>query len=808
MPSSDVPYVGPSPFRREDQGRFFGRGREIREVVSLVVAHPVVLVYAASGSGKTSLLNAGVIPALEERRRFDVLPTARVSGAPEDAPGSNPYVAAVLAAWGSHDGGLGIADHLAGRARPRERDGLLVPRAVIIDQAEELFTQGGRPEDREALLTALTEALEQDPRLRLIIGIREDYLAELDSRASLLPGALRARLRLEGLRQRAALDAVTKPVEGTGRTFAAGVPDRLVKDLLGPEGFVEPVQLQVVCERLWNTLPADVSTITLEHLERFGDVDEALSSFYDDAIAAASDAAQIPEGRVRTWVEETFITPIGTRNTVASYGDETAGMKTPVVLELERRHLLHAEWRRRARWFELSHDRLIEPIKRSNRAVERSRLSELSARVEQRETSRDWGLVIGIDQYDEHPPLPAAAHDAVAVRDWLLAASGGRVPATQVELLTDPAQNDIWDALKRLLDRSEGNAERLYVYFAGHALRVGHGDLLIPSDHRQDDQRAISLPALMELLGPTSFEDQFIFVDGSRGPAAPATSGMPPPFQRHRQLGAAPSQQFVLAGAARPGSTASQDDSFTAFLLRALVGTGPAKRWSPRGGYEVRWSQVVAYVHKQVQARQFREAGGASVAPREYGARGVSGREIDPVLASFGEEAFPHEELRVVLNPREAAAMAVVSVRDDQSRVVESRAAGVASPLMFRLPPRVYTVIVEAPGYQPTYSKPIELYQPMEMMLALEPAFSPVGPPHEGPPQEASLTVRLSGGTGIVEVTDERGVLIAAAEGSVTLAGLLPGRYTVRQLAVGDVPAEQVVDLASGTATELDLPAP
>ena len=62
------PYVGPRPFERndEDRIRFFGRDQETNEIVSLIFGHPLVLVYAESGAGKTSLFNTAVAPALEE----------------------------------------------------------------------------------------------------------------------------------------------------------------------------------------------------------------------------------------------------------------------------------------------------------------------------------------------------------------------------------------------------------------------------------------------------------------------------------------------------------------------------------------------------------------------------------------------------------------------------------------------------------------------------------------------------------------------------------------------------------------------
>jgi len=74
---SSNPYRGPRPFEIGEQKIFFGRDREVKDLLSLIIAHRVVLLYAQSGAGKTSLLNAGLIPLLIEEG-FDVLPVARV----------------------------------------------------------------------------------------------------------------------------------------------------------------------------------------------------------------------------------------------------------------------------------------------------------------------------------------------------------------------------------------------------------------------------------------------------------------------------------------------------------------------------------------------------------------------------------------------------------------------------------------------------------------------------------------------------------------------------------------------------------
>src|SRR5689334_11925037 len=82
-----LPYVGPRPFEKDSQDRalFYGRDWESQEIISLILANPIILVYSQSGSGKTSLFNAKIFPTLAEQYGFQVFPTALVRGAiPED----------------------------------------------------------------------------------------------------------------------------------------------------------------------------------------------------------------------------------------------------------------------------------------------------------------------------------------------------------------------------------------------------------------------------------------------------------------------------------------------------------------------------------------------------------------------------------------------------------------------------------------------------------------------------------------------------------------------------------------------------
>jgi Novel STAND NTPase 1 len=304
------PYVGPRPFGREEEDLFFGRDREARDLCSLVVAHPIVLLYADSGAGKSSLLNAGLIPLLEARG-YDVLPPARVSGRIPDAiktsEVNNVYVFNVLSSWVGPSVDpkdlvkVDIAGFLAARPHRKDADGEPVLRVVLLDQFEELFTFAPeRWHEREALIRQLAKALEGDPLLRVVLVMRQQFVPQLEMYAQLLPQGRATRFPLPQLGPKAAQQAVEGPLARTDRTIEPEASQRLVEELrkitvrgaggedvepVGP--FVEPVQLQVACAKLWDDLPPDVHTITPAHIETYGDPDKALKRFYDDALNAA-----------------------------------------------------------------------------------------------------------------------------------------------------------------------------------------------------------------------------------------------------------------------------------------------------------------------------------------------------------------------------------------------------------------------------------------------------------------------------------------------------------------------------------------
>jgi len=390
------PYPGPRPFKQDEA--LYGRDRELLELLDLLIAERIVLLYSPSGAGKTSLIQAALIPALE-REGFRVLPSMRVGlETPSAAGTANRYIDSALQSLeeGLHADAplpltqvsdMGLADYLSTRAVAVNQEGSTV---LIFDQFEEILTVD--PTDdaaKTAFFRWLGQALRDRQRWALF-SMREEFVAGLDPYLRHLPTRLATTFRLELLGEEAALAAIQEPSRKAGVDFSDAAAHRLVDDLrtvhvqrpdgstapaLGPN--VEPVQLQVVCRRLWERLPDDATSIAEADIGTVGDVEAALQSYYAEQVAAVALATGVRERTIREWVDRQLITPAGIRGQVLLGADASAGLDDRAIWPLVDAHLVRVERRRGATWFELAHDRLIEPVRSDNAAWRAAHLSTM-----------------------------------------------------------------------------------------------------------------------------------------------------------------------------------------------------------------------------------------------------------------------------------------------------------------------------------------------------------------------------------------------------------------------------------------------
>lgn len=404
---SDVPYVGPKPFARSDAEMFFGRDSEASEILSLLFAHKACVLYAQSGAGKSSLLNAKLIPSLEDHG-FQVLGPVRLHAVtPTEASTHVPnlYIHSMILAL---RGSLGAADQNATllcdclKGATSETSVDIVPRVLILDQFEEIFTIcPQRWKDRAGFFAQLAEALWSDPLLRILFVMREDHIAKLDPYASSYPEDLRIRFRLERLQREAAVLAVQMPLIkiGVSEQAAERVAESIVGELLQThvqtergetvrvEGqFIEPVLLQVVCQRMWERHFLTASSAEHAAEESINDhsiasVDSPLTQYYENGLKNAMAGKNVTEYHLRKWFQTQLITAAGTRSFVFKGSLHVQGLPNHLAEALEQHRLIRSEYRAGAQWYELTHDSFINPIRSSNTAWFKNIIAHQKGRV-------------------------------------------------------------------------------------------------------------------------------------------------------------------------------------------------------------------------------------------------------------------------------------------------------------------------------------------------------------------------------------------------------------------------------------------
>jgi WD40 repeat protein len=423
------PYVGPTSFRLGDV--LYGRDHEREDLVDLLVAERIVLLYSPSGAGKTSLIEAALTPALHAAG-FEVLPVIRVTHTLEPRPGlptpRNRYVMSVLLSLEegvppeeqrpvAELATLTLREYLEARA---DRDGRPGNEVLVFDQFEEVLTADPTDEPaKHAFLKELGQTL-RDRGHWALFSMREDFLAALDPYLRHVPTRLRTTFRLDLLSVDQALEAIRRPAQDADVDFTEEAAQQLVDDLRTvrvqrPDGvtealgsYVEPVQLQVACHQLWSMLPPDATEITRADVEALGRVDQALAGYYADRVRTAAERTGLPERTIREWFEERLITPQGLRSQVLDGPGRSGEAGRRLLGELLDAHLIRAETRRQATWYELAHDRLIEPVRRDNAAWRAQHLSsfERAAALWDEEGRPDRLLLLGAD-------LTAAEQDGV-----------------------------------------------------------------------------------------------------------------------------------------------------------------------------------------------------------------------------------------------------------------------------------------------------------------------------------------------------------------------------------------------------------
>ena len=256
------PYTGLGAFDEKSADQFYGREEAVRILLEKIKRHPIVFIIGSIGSGKSSLVMAGLLPLLaastrREETAWAILPTV--------IPGTEPLEALLRALHFSGQKGdrLDFEQWIAEQKSrlKREPDAICdlidLPTGyrsaiLVVDQFEEVFTLCRDPADRDtfvAALVALTQAT--NVQFKIVLIIREDVAEQSLRLARIQPFAqdLDTHFSPPPPTRGELLQMVTLPAKAVGLEFDDGIVDDLCKAVLG-EVTALPL-LQFTLSQLW-----------------------------------------------------------------------------------------------------------------------------------------------------------------------------------------------------------------------------------------------------------------------------------------------------------------------------------------------------------------------------------------------------------------------------------------------------------------------------------------------------------------------------------------------------------------------------
>ena len=288
----DCPYPGMVPFKQEDSDRFFGRQREVNDLIQHLRLYPFLAVIGASGSGKSSLVFAGLIPQLQKTHLLGKEPWQIYSM----RPGTTP-ITTLTTTLGCD---LSSAEAITTKFKLSQKS------LLVIDQFEEIFTLS--PQDVTPFQEILLNLYKQ-PNFYVVLTVRADFYPQLMESTCFWREIKAHRYEVLPLDQMGLQEAILKPAEQAKVFIEGTLLERLITTAAKEPGVLpllqetlfllwEKVERRYLPLRAYEALVLSYHNAVSNTNNKLIGIQVAIAQRADAAIANLTDEQQIIARRV------------------------------------------------------------------------------------------------------------------------------------------------------------------------------------------------------------------------------------------------------------------------------------------------------------------------------------------------------------------------------------------------------------------------------------------------------------------------------------------------------------------------------
>ncbi len=300
------PYQGLFAFNEENASFFFGRETFVDQLVNVVQQKPIVMVTGPSGSGKSSVVYAGLVPYLHQSGEWEIA-ELRPGTQPVQALAAaiSPFLVVDITETERGQKNYQLAKELTNQqtllselvAQILQSDSTARQMLLVIDQFEELYTLCRDETIRHKFLDMLLEATSApvyQRKLTIVLTLRVDFLGQVLTHRAFADKLYQADIKLGPMNRNELARAIENPAVRQGVTFEEGLVERILHDV-GHEPGTLPL-LQFALTQLWNEQKG--GQLTHKVYEAINGVTGALARYADQVYQALDNSEQLQARRV------------------------------------------------------------------------------------------------------------------------------------------------------------------------------------------------------------------------------------------------------------------------------------------------------------------------------------------------------------------------------------------------------------------------------------------------------------------------------------------------------------------------------